>query len=286
MIDWDDFSTYRPLLEASRTDRLPGTGTVRVMVLLHPGVCGYSCDDVGVPAAQQPQERPTVDDQLQQWQELYFATAEDEDRPEPVVFLCYADEDGCGRVHVIARGRDADQEVMYDAPELRIRGRRVRPKNIGLDARQAPPRFNRVGGIDGRTVLDVANPQLEALDIARVGGPVDLTPVLGLPRLRSVHALPGVLVDPFQVLRIAGLEHLMLGLDEWRLLLDGGTLPPGLQTAQVDWTGADQMEAVALSDEILASYGREPLPVTTLEGEIMADSPMAEKARRRWFRRA
>src|SRR5258708_1325133 len=83
------------------------------------------------------------------------------------------------------------------------------------------PAVARVNGGALRSSGAAAGPELEVLAIGvREGEPLTLAPVAGLPRLRTLTALPGTLADPLEVTELPGLEFLELGTQEWRALLD------------------------------------------------------------------
>ncbi|WP_405551770.1 SMI1/KNR4 family protein [Streptomyces sp. NBC_01171] len=99
--------------------------------------------------------------------------------------------------------------------------------------------------------------------------PLSLTPVFGLPRLRTLRAYPGTLVDPCQISRLTHLEYLQLPPAEWRVLLDAGAVPTGLLAAgiQAHQQRDNPLHTIALANEILALYGRPLITgITVLEG--------------------
>ncbi|MGW0606609.1 SMI1/KNR4 family protein [Streptomyces sp. NPDC002640] len=121
-----------------------------------------------------------------------------------------------------------------------------------------------------RGVADVAGPELEVLCVSLPDGPpADLAPLAGLPRLRTLSALPGTLADPRQIGALSGLEYLELGPAEWRTLLDAGAVPRGLAAARIITQGLDEPgPPVALSNEILALWGRPPLVRAVVDGDL------------------
>ncbi|MFK0258738.1 SMI1/KNR4 family protein [Streptomyces sp. NPDC090445] len=123
-----------------------------------------------------------------------------------------------------------------------------------------------------RSIEAAAHPGLEVLCVGVWDEPpVDLAPVTGLPRLRTLTAYPGTLADPRQIGGLTGLEYLELGPEEWRILLDAGAVPRGLAAAGITTHGVgvrDHGQPVDLSNEILALYGRPPIVRTVIAGDL------------------
>ena len=143
----------------------------------------------------------------------------------------------------------------------------------GRRRREALPEVARVNHSALRSVEDAAHPALEVLSIGVWDGePFSLAPVVGLPRLRTLHAYPGTLADPLEIAALTGLEYLELPPEDWRLLLDAGAVPPGLLAASIETDGRRDRphpyDLVALADEILTLFGRTPIPVRVLEGDL------------------
>jgi hypothetical protein len=121
-----------------------------------------------------------------------------------------------------------------------------------------------------RSIEAAAGPDLEVLSIGVwEGEPLSLAPVAGLPRLRTLTALPGTLADPLEVTGLPGLEFLALGRQEWRALLDAGAVPPGLLAAAVEpHGGRDPIQLVAIANELLALWDRPRIAQSILEGNL------------------
>ena len=121
-----------------------------------------------------------------------------------------------------------------------------------------------------RSIEAAAGPDLEVLSIGVwEGEPLSLAPVVDLPRLRTLTALPGTLADPLEVTGLPGLEFLALGPQEWRALLDAGAVPRGLLAAAVEpHGGQDPLPLVAISNELLALWDRPRIAQTILEGNL------------------
>ncbi|MFD7630138.1 SMI1/KNR4 family protein [Streptomyces sp. NPDC059851] len=121
-----------------------------------------------------------------------------------------------------------------------------------------------------QSIEAAAHPELEVLCVGVwEDQPVDLTPAVGLPRLRTLTAYPGTLADPRQIGRLTGLEYLELGPQEWRTLLDADAVPRGLTAAGITTHGLrDYGQLVDLSNEILALYGRPPIVRTVITGDL------------------
>ncbi|MFF7177016.1 SMI1/KNR4 family protein [Streptomyces sp. NPDC008121] len=150
--------------------------------------------------------------------------------------------------------------------------RRVKPRGrrrSGSRRRSEGPAVAHVNVAHLRGVEAAAHPELEVLCIGVWDdAPVDLTPVVGLPRLRTLTAYPGTLADPRQIGRL-GLEYLDIGPAEWRALLDAKAVPRSLAAAGITTHGLrDHGRLGDLSNEILALWGRPPIVRTVLVGEL------------------
>jgi cell wall assembly regulator SMI1 len=132
------------------------------------------------------------------------------------------------------------------------------------------PAVARVNRVALRSVEAAAGPGLEVLSIGVwEGEPLSLAPVTGLPRLRTLTALPGTLADPLEVTGLTGLEFLELGPDEWRVLLGAAAVPRTLLAAAVgDHDGRNPLQLVPVANEILALWDRPPITETILEGDV------------------
>ena len=120
-----------------------------------------------------------------------------------------------------------------------------------------------------RSIESAVSPDLEVLSIGVwEGEPLSLTPAAGLPRLRTLTALPGTLADPLEVTGLSGLEFLALGPQEWRVILDAGAVPRGLLAAAVEEHGGDPLPLVAIANELLAIWDRPRIAQTILEGNF------------------
>jgi hypothetical protein len=128
-----------------------------------------------------------------------------------------------------------------------------------------------------RSIEAVANPDLEVLSIGVwEGEPLSLAPVADLPRLRTLQAMPGTLADPLEIAGLTRLEFLALGPEEWRVLLDAGAVPRTLSAAAVDsHDGRNPLPLVAISNELLALWGRPQITQNVLEGDLLQEWPSA-----------
>ncbi|MEU3047757.1 SMI1/KNR4 family protein [Streptomyces sp. NPDC006984] len=127
-----------------------------------------------------------------------------------------------------------------------------------------------VNHASGRSIEAVAHPELEALRLGvRDGEPFSLSPVAGLPRLRTLSCHPGTLADPVEIAGLDGLEFLELAPEDWRVLLDAGAVPRSLSAAAVQAYGAhDPRAIVALANEILGLWDRPPIPESFVHGNL------------------
>lgn len=132
------------------------------------------------------------------------------------------------------------------------------------------PAVARVNRAAVRSIEAAAGPDLEVLSIGVwEGEPLSLAPVIGLPGLRTLTALPGTLADPLEVAELPGLEYLELGPQECRALLDAGAVPRGLLAAAVESNNRrDPLPLVAIANELLTLWGRPRIAQTTLEGNL------------------
>ena len=120
------------------------------------------------------------------------------------------------------------------------------------------------------SVRAAAHPELEVLSIGVwEGEPVDLAPVIGLPRLRTLSAYPGTLADPLEIVKLTGLEYLRLGPEDWRVLLDADAVPRSLLAAGIEVHGERHPLPVAdLADELLSLWDRPRITRTTVESSL------------------
>jgi cell wall assembly regulator SMI1 len=131
-----------------------------------------------------------------------------------------------------------------------------------------PPVVARVGKGDLRSPQAAAHPGLEVLLIGEPEDePQSLAAVIGLPRLRTLIALPGTLADPLEIAGLTGLEFLKLGPEEWQVLLDAGTVPRSLSAAAIDAYGITS-QAVGIANELLALWNRPTAVQAVLEGHL------------------
>ncbi|THC55947.1 SMI1/KNR4 family protein [Streptomyces cellulosae] len=131
----------------------------------------------------------------------------------------------------------------------------------------SPPVVARVNINYLDSVEAAARPELEVLCIGwRKGQPVSLAPVAGLPRLRTLTAVPGTLADPLEIAGLKGLEYLSLGPEEWRVLLDAGAVPRSLSAAGIEVQGEQRpLPTLDLADELLALWDRPLIGRTVLD---------------------
>ncbi|MEU5519319.1 SMI1/KNR4 family protein [Streptomyces sp. NPDC047860] len=131
----------------------------------------------------------------------------------------------------------------------------------------SPPLVARVNSHYLDSVQAAAHPELEVLGIGwRNGEPVSLAPVVGLPRLRTLTAIPGTLADPLEIAGLTGLEYLSLGPEDWRVLLDAGAVPRSLSAAHIEVQGEQHpLPILDLANELLALWDRPLIGRTVLD---------------------
>jgi cell wall assembly regulator SMI1 len=177
-----------------------------------------------------------------------------------------------GQIVLLSHEAYIGAELVADSLTDLVRGVRPRDRRYG---RGEGPAVAHVNVAHLRSVEAAAHPELEVLSIGVWDEPpVDLTPVVGLPRLRTLTAYPGTLADPRQIGLLTGLEYLEVGPAEWRALLDAGAVPRGLAAADITTHGLpDHGRLVDLSNEILALWGRPPIVRTVIDGDLGPPPP-------------
>jgi cell wall assembly regulator SMI1 len=179
-----------------------------------------------------------------------------------------------GQIVVLSHELLTGAELVADSLHEALRG--IAPQERTGTPAGTPRAVAHLPGGHPRGVEAAAHPGLEVLHIGADGPPADLTPLAGLPRLRTLVASPGALADPRQIGRLDGLEYLETGPAEWRILLDAGAVPRGLAAAAVTPQGLDGPEdIVGPSNEILALWKRPPIVRAVLHGDLR---PPAETA--------
>ena len=134
---------------------------------------------------------------------------------------------------------------------------------------EEPPAVAMVDSARGMTVEAAATEDLEVLHIGLwESGPSDLSPVVGLPRLRTVTAEPGEIADPLVLGRLDHLEYLEVGLDEWQALIAAQAVPESLLAAGVSGYDLDQADVDAVYDTLIRMWGGEGLRTVTIEGDL------------------
>lgn len=173
-----------------------------------------------------------------------------------------------GQIIILSHEENIGAGLVADSlTDLVMGGRGQGPRGRGEDR---PPVVAWVNIRSLPSVQAAAHAGLEVLSIGVwEGQPLSLAPVTGLSRLRTLTAYPGTLADPLEIAKLAGLEFLKLGPEEWRVLLDAGAVPRSLSAAAIEVHGnRHPLSIVALANELLALWGRPPITQTTLEGDL------------------
>jgi cell wall assembly regulator SMI1 len=173
-----------------------------------------------------------------------------------------------GQIIILSHEENIGAGLVADSlTELVLRGPRQDRRRRADDGPPAVAHVN-FRGVPG--VEAAAHPGLEVLSIGIWHDePLSLAPVVGLPRLRTLAAYPGTLADPLEISRLTGLEYLRLCPEDWRVLLDAGTVPRTLLAASVEPRhDADPLPVVDLANEILALWNRPPIIRTRVEGDL------------------
>ncbi|MBW5483523.1 SMI1/KNR4 family protein [Streptomyces bambusae] len=172
-----------------------------------------------------------------------------------------------GQVILVDHERSFGAELVADSLTDFVLGR-VREERSRRHEYELPA-VARVGPGGLETIRAAAHPALEVLSVdARDGAPFSLAPVAGLPRLRTLTAMPGTLADPLEVAGLPGLEFLEIGAEDWRVLLDAGAVPRTLKAAAITVRDQDHLPVVALANEILALWDRPEIVQSLLEGDL------------------
>jgi hypothetical protein len=100
--------------------------------------------------------------------------------------------------------------------------------------------------------------RLETLQLRSPDVPVDLTPLLDHPHIRTIEVSIGRLSDPSQVNRFPALEYLSAERRDWRRRLDANQVPTQLLAALVG-SGHHSIDydrkVVPIANEILTLWG-------------------------------
>lgn len=118
-----------------------------------------------------------------------------------------------------------------------------------------------------RTPFDGVTDALEVVTLP-TGAGLDLAPLTGCSRLWSLSAPPGSVRDVGDLHRLPRLEHLTLAPADWRRLLDGPGLLPGVVAAGIAGHDHTDAEALNLADAILRFAGRATLERFAVAGTV------------------
>lgn len=178
-----------------------------------------------------------------------------------------------GQVIMLRREDCIGAELLHACLTDRVMKKRRKPR-----APRAPelPVVARVNAGALHSIEAAAHSDLEVLSIgAWEGDPFSLAAVIGLPRLRTLTALPATLADPLEVASLTELEYLELGPDGWQALLDARAVPRGLSAAFIEERSYHPIRAVAIANELLTLWSRPPITQTIVEGHLrhLAGSP-------------
>ncbi len=91
---------------------------------------------------------------------------------------------------------------------------------------------------------------------------------MGLPRLRTLVAIPGKVADPLVIGRLTRLEYLEIGLADWRVLLDAGAVPRSLLAAGISGYSLNPVEVDEVYDALIRLWGGTGLRTVTIEGDL------------------
>ncbi|MBB5867315.1 cell wall assembly regulator SMI1 [Allocatelliglobosispora scoriae] len=120
----------------------------------------------------------------------------------------------------------------------------------------------RVGPRSGKTVADV-RPETEVLFTGSALEPVDLSPLAGHGRLRTLVGGAGTIADLAAITGLPALEYLQLDIAGWQELIRAGQVPPNLLAAgligRADWAAT-----VEVVNDLLAAWDLPAIEVTEI----------------------
>ncbi|MFD2795252.1 SMI1/KNR4 family protein [Promicromonospora vindobonensis] len=132
-----------------------------------------------------------------------------------------------------------------------------------------PPAVVMINSAENMTIEAAATSDLEVLQIGYWDNEqADLTPLLGLPRLRTLTAQPGKIADPLVIGGLDRLEYLEIGLTEWQALLAADAIPDTLLAAGISGYSLDRDQVDDVYDRLIRSRGGRALTAVTIEGRL------------------
>ncbi|MGW9213231.1 SMI1/KNR4 family protein [Embleya sp. NPDC055664] len=175
-----------------------------------------------------------------------------------------------GQVIILSHEESVGAGLVADSLTDMMLDRRRRAESGLRGAGRESPAVAWVNASSVRSLEAAAHPGLEVVSIGVWNDPpLSLAPLIGLPRLRTLTAYPDTIADPREIAGLTGLEYLELAPRDWRVLLDAGVVPRGLQAASIKASHDDDpLPVAALADELLALWGRPPITRTALTGDL------------------
>lgn len=172
-----------------------------------------------------------------------------------------------GQLVVISHEAEIGAELLAESfTDLVVHGN---TKVVTGDPCTEAPAVARVGAVTDESIEAAATPDLQVLTVLRSdSSPTDLTPLVGLPRLRTLRAAPGAIADPRVIGRLNHLEYLEIGLQEWETLFKDDAVPSSLLAASVWGYGRPRAEVDHVFDELIRRWGGSPLEKRTIEGNL------------------
>ncbi|MFI2366731.1 SMI1/KNR4 family protein [Promicromonospora sp. NPDC019610] len=139
----------------------------------------------------------------------------------------------------------------------------------GTNPGEEPPAVVMINSSENMTIEAAATSDLEVLQIGYWDNePTDLTPLLGLPRLRTLTAQPGKIADPLVIRELGQLEYLEIGLAEWQALLAADAVPDSLLAAGISGYSLDQGQVEDVYNRLIQSRGGTAFTTVTIEGRL------------------
>ena len=172
-----------------------------------------------------------------------------------------------GQLVVLSHESDVGAWLLADSiTDLVLHGENASPQGETVTE---PPAAVMVNSAEGMTVEAAATEELEVLGVGHWDtAPSDLSPLVGLPALRTVTAEPGTIADPLVIGRLDHLEYLEIGLDEWQALIAADAVPKSLLAAGISGSDLDRAEVDAVYDTLIRLWGGEGLRTVTIEGDL------------------
>lgn len=173
-----------------------------------------------------------------------------------------------GQLVIISHEAEIGAELLAESfTDLVVHGN---TKDATDDACTEPPAVVSLVAGSEMTIEAAATTALQVLTIGGSDRATDLTPLVGLPGLRTLRAAPGTIAAPHVIGELDHLEYLEIGLAEWETLLEADAVPSSLLAASVYGYGLPRADVDHVYDELIRRWGGNPLTTQTIEGMLTA----------------